>query len=177
MILITGGAKSGKSVFAEKKANEIGKKILYIATAIPFDDEMKNKIKIHKLRRPKSWDTFEGYIDLDNIIYKNNNKYDCILFDCITLFITNYLQDFLELKYDISSIENIILNELKKIIDITKNTKKEIIFVTNELGMSLVPENKLGRIFRDISGNINQFLAKESNEVYMVISGIPIKIK
>lgn len=179
MILITGGARSGKSQFAENMAQQYGQKILYIATAEAFDDEMKQRILLHQQRRPSSWDTFEGYLNLDEVI-ENSETYDCILLDCVTILITNmmfYYGDTEVDKMDFEKLEQIILYELKKIISAAQTRKKEIIFVTNEIGLGLIPESKLGRHFRDIAGKANQIIAEVSDTVYFLISGIPMQIK
>ena len=182
MILVTGGARSGKSLFAENKAKDKGEKVLYIATSIPFDDEMKLRVELHKKRRPESWDTFEGFKNIENIIYENKGKYDCMLFDCITIYITNLIFEYAKnpenmSREDFIDTENKIINDFKNIVKAVKDTDTEIIFVTNEVGMGIVPENKLSRNFRDIAGKINQIAGLESDEVYMTVCGIPMKIK
>ncbi len=180
MILVTGGARSGKSQFAEEIVSQKYKDILYIATSIPFDDEMKLRIELHKKRRPKNWCTYEGFKNIDKVIYES--KEDCILFDCITIFITNLIFEYAEnpenmTREDFLNTEKRIIEDFESIIKAVKETGKEIVFVTNEIGMGIVPENKLSRNFRDIAGKINQVAAKESDEVYMTVCGIPIKIK
>lgn len=181
MIVVTGGAKSGKSSFAEQKAKSIGNKVLYIATAIPFDDEMKVRIKRHREVRPITWETYEGFLNLPKIIVDKSNDFDCILLDCVTILITNLIfhynksNNIEEAEFNV--IEKLVLEEMKNIVNACKTIKSEIIFVTNELGCGIVPENKLSRHFRDIAGNVNQFIAKNANEVYISVSGIPVKIK
>ncbi|GAB6189796.1 bifunctional adenosylcobinamide kinase/adenosylcobinamide-phosphate guanylyltransferase [Marinitoga arctica] len=181
IILITGGARSGKSTFAQNYAKKIGENILYIATAIPFDDGMKDRIKKHKNSRPKNWKTLEKYKGFDELEqFGYFPSIDTIIFECMTLMISNLLLEK-NIDFDnyneIDKIENYILGEVKKLINIIKSHNKNIIIVTNEVGMGIVPAYQLGNIFRDIAGRINQYLAREANEVYITISGIPLKLK
>jgi len=181
LVMITGGARSGKSEFAEKLALEKGgNSVLYIATSIPFDEEMKERVKRHKERRPPFWQTKEVYKNLYDVISKSNAK--VALIDCLTVMITNLLMEVdltwekVELK-EIDNIEKQIADEVDKILSAKKDFKGDIILVTNEVGMGLVPEYKLGRIFRDIAGRMNKKVADASDEVYLMVSGIPLKIK
>lgn len=178
--MVTGGARSGKSEFAEKLAYEKGREgVLYVATSIPFDEEMKERIRRHRERRPSSWETKEVYKNLDEEILKNDRK--VVLIDCLTVMITNLLME-VDLTWEdstsqeVEEIEKRISKEVDKILKASKSDK-EIILVTNEVGMGLVPEYKLGRIFRDIAGRMNKKMADASDEVYLMISGIPVKIK
>ena len=184
LILVTGGARSGKSSFAENYIKSIDGKTLYIATAIAFDDEMKERIRKHQSVRPKNWDTYEGFEHLDQIIEEKDSQYTSLLLDCVTLWVTNLLFKYLKTEdYDsltqeeINKVEQDILTEVSKMIEMLKRTSIEAVLVTNELGSSLVPENKLGRIFRDIQGRINQQLGNTCDEVYLVVCGQSIKIK
>lgn len=181
MILITGGARSGKSMFAEKLAKEKGNKILYIATAIAFDEEMKIRIKKHKEVRPATWTTYEGYSNLKTVIYKNEGIYSCILLDCVTIMLTNLMIDFIGRKdageIDFLELEKMILQEIEELLEACQKTNAPMIFVTNEIGMGIVPESQISRHFRDIAGKVNQRIAKEAQKVYFVVSGIPVCIK
>ncbi len=183
LILITGGARSGKSSLAEQKAVELGGKVVYIATAIAFDEGMKDRIKRHKLDRPKKWSTIEKYKDFTSILsYEDFKKSDIILLDCMTLMVSNLILDS-SLDFDTCSIEAInnlekeIFKEVKQLLDIIFTTNKKAIIVTNEVGMGLVPSYKMGSIFRDIAGRVNQYIASKANEVYLTVSGIEMKIK
>lgn len=181
MILITGGARSGKSKLAEKIAREKGKNIVYIATAIPFDDGMKDRIKKHRRSRPSEWKTIEKYRDFEEInANKDFNNCDTVLLDCMTLMVSNLLLesgiDFEKCSVsEIDRIEKDIFKEVNVLLEVTK--EKKFIIVTNEVGMGLVPSYKLGSVFRDIAGRVNQHLASEAEEVYLTVSGISIKIK
>lgn len=183
IVLVTGGSRSGKSTFAEQLAQAEGNDILYIATAIPIDDEMKHRIKMHRDQRPKDWLTLEAYKDLDVAINPLIQGKDAVLLDCVTVMITNLLFDNGEVDWDhikqeeIMSVEGKIKEQFNKLIKLAAQSTIPFILVTNELGMGLVPEYPLGRIYRDIAGRINQMLAAEAACVYLCISGIPVRIK
>ncbi|MBU3113471.1 bifunctional adenosylcobinamide kinase/adenosylcobinamide-phosphate guanylyltransferase [Clostridium lacusfryxellense] len=183
IVLITGGARSGKSTYAEKLATEAKGRVLYIATSIPFDDEMKDRVKKHKERRPDTWKTFEGYKDLKQVFYNHEIQFDAILLDCITIMVTNLMfensfENFDDLgDKEIDKMEEGILQEISDFLGEAEKSSKEIIIVTNELGSGIVPENKMARVFRDIAGRVNQYIASRAQEVYMVVCGIQIKIK
>jgi adenosylcobinamide kinase/adenosylcobinamide-phosphate guanylyltransferase len=182
LILITGGARSGKSSFAEEKAKELGDRILYIATSIPLDDEMKLRIQKHRAQRPSEWETLEAYRDINTCLEGRLEKKDGVLLDCLTIMVTNIM---LEEKEDwdnltaseIDAIEDIIKIEVEKLIDAVKKSPSPFIVVTNETGMGVVPGNPLTRAFRDFVGRANQMTAKEAQEVYLCVSGIPVRIK
>ena len=182
VILITGGSRSGKSVLAEKKAKELaGSDVLYIATAIPTDDDMRERIRKHQERREATnWGTYEGYRDLGQII--EHTEKGTILLDCITVLITNILfeeeRDFDKL--DGSQIEDIeadVMQELGNVIKGARDGNKTLILVTNEVGMSIVPSYRLGRIFSDMAGKANQLLSSLSDEVYISICGNALRLK
>ncbi|KAB3532893.1 bifunctional adenosylcobinamide kinase/adenosylcobinamide-phosphate guanylyltransferase [Alkaliphilus pronyensis] len=182
LVLITGGARSGKSTFAEEILKELEGKVLYIATAEAYDDEMRDRIKKHRERRATNWITHEGYEKLYDVIGAYQNQVDAILLDCITLLITNLMLKQ-ELNWEcitpeeISSIEASVFEEIVRLVNVCKKAPVKTVLVTNEVGLGIVPHNKLARAFRDIAGRINQYLAKEGNEVYFVVSGIPWKLK
>lgn len=182
-ILVTGGARSGKSAFAEKMAEDIGTEILYIATAIPFDEEMKDRIKKHQIQRPKHWKTVEMYSDFGKLFNEDAfHSCDCLLLDCVTIMVTNLMmaseEDFDHCSHErIDEVEDRIHEEIKKLIELCQVNEKKLIMVTNELGMGLVPVSRFSRIFRDIAGRINQDVAQKADEVYLTVSGIPMKLK
>ncbi len=181
IIYITGGAKSGKSKFAEKMVEEIGEKINYIATLTCFDDEMKEKVKIHKDRRNEKYKTIEAYKNFD-IIFENIDEKETILLDCLTNMVSNLIFeeniDFdKDLKINKEKLDIKIKKEVENLIKILKKHKGISVIVSNELGMGIVPVYPLGRYFRDIAGEINQYVAEKSDEVYLTVSGIPMKIK
>jgi adenosylcobinamide kinase/adenosylcobinamide-phosphate guanylyltransferase len=177
--LVTGGARSGKSSFGESLLKDF-LKVLYIATSIPFDEEMRERVRKHKDQRPGYWDTLEAYKnfkdEFSNIAY---HEYDGIILDCITIMISNILlESFNEDKEnDYGLIEDKIIYQVDELIEVLKNAGCKVVIVTNEVGSGIVPENKLSREFRDIAGRVNQRIAKAADEVYLVVSGLPVKIK
>lgn len=179
IILVTGGCKSGKSKFAESLL-KYKDNVAYIATAIVTDKEMESRIKEHKNSRNNKWITIEQYKNLD--IALNKIKEDYILLDCVTAMITNlmfeeYTNFDLITKDKQSELLEKIKNEFLKLIKSSKELNKNVIIVTNEVGYSLTSEYRLGRIFTDFTGSINQLIASFSDEVYLVSCGIPIKLK
>ncbi len=166
---ILGGARSGKSRQAVKIANQKNKKIAFIATCQPLDEEMRQRIQIHKKNRPKNWKTFEEPYDIAGKIKKNCNKFDIVLIDCLTLWASNLLLA--------GSNESTIKKEIKKILSVLRKTKADSIIVSNEVGSSVVPVNILARNFRDIAGTINQIAAETADRVLFMIAGIPMEIK
>ena len=177
IILVTGGARSGKSKFAEKLATKLnsGKKA-YIATAQIFDDEMAHRVNKHQARRGEDWKTFEAPFNAEVAINEAGKNFDVILFDCMTIYLSNFLCAF-ELLDDLDEINQKLQNVVNKLISAAKNMNGTIIFVTNEVGAGIVPENKLARIYRDCAGIANQMMVAVADEVYLVVAGIPINIK
>ena len=193
LIFVTGGAKSGKSKFAEEmllKLNNGKQKNIYLATSLIFDEEMKEKIRLHKKRRKNDWFTVETYKNFENELnnfFENNDKTkNNMLVDCLTNMITNIIfenknidWDNLEKKMYIQTLEKLnknVENSVNKLLNVT-NEFENVIIVSNELGMGLVPSYPLGRYFREIAGKMNQIVAEKADEVYFVVSGISMKIK
>lgn len=180
--LITGGARSGKSTFAEDTIKKINKNTAYLATAIAFDEGMKNRIDKHIAQRPSEWKTYEKAIKVYEIIDEINEKHDVLLLDCITVLMSNTLFEH-DVNWDtvsmdeVDEIEKSVQADMQLMIDKMRATDLDIYLVTNEVGSGIVPENRLARLFRDIAGRVNQLLARQADEVYMVVSGIPVKIK
>lgn len=181
--LIIGGARSGKSSLAEKQAKNSSGRVVYIATAISFDEGMKDRIKKHRSTRPDDWETieqFKGFKDLSkNLAFLES---DIIILDCITLMVSNLMLES-GLDFDncnmeeVDKLESYIFKEIEGLLEVVDLHNKQIILVTNEVGMGLVPPYRLGNIFRDIAGRVNQYLARKAKRVYFVVSGIPMKIK
>lgn len=182
VILVTGGARSGKSNFAEKLCIDRNNSTAYIATSIPFDDEMKDRVSKHKESRPQNWETYEIYKDIYSIVKDLSKNHDTVIIDCVTLLVNNLMFTY-DINIDeadqeqINNLESYIKDQVDKLISEVKKTNLYFVAVTNELGMAVVPANKLSRIYTDIVGRINQLIASQSDEVYLVVSGIPMKIK
>lgn len=180
IILCSGGARSGKSEFAEQLALSLKGRKAYVATGQAFDDEMKDRIKKHQLRRGKEWITFEIPLHLHKNWEQIKNVSDVILIDCLTMFTSNHVfaHGDINTQEDANRIESIILKELRLLLqEINNSNDKTVIFVTNEIGLGIVPENKLARYFRDITGRVNREVASAANKMYLTISGVTIELK
>lgn len=184
IIYFTGGARSGKSIQAEKYIFSRGyKDRIYIATALAFDDEMKARVAKHQEQRGKDWITIEGYKNLVEKIKPHVKNGGVILLDCLTNMVTNLM--IMEKEYDwdhigneeAEKIEKTIVDEVMELITYLKSIDMDTVIVTNELGMGLVPAYALGRHFRDICGRINQMVAGYSREAYFIVSGMTMKLK
>ena len=182
VILVTGGARSGKSNFAEKLCKEQNNNTAYIATSIPFDDEMKDRVRKQKESRTQNWKTYEIYKDIYTIIDDISKEHKTVILDCVTLLVNNLI--FMHeididnsTQYEIDELEKYIKEQVEKLLIEIKKTNLYFVIVTNELGLGGVSINKLTRVYTDIVGRINQQIAAQSDEVYFVISGIPMKIK
>lgn len=181
--LITGGARSGKSSFAEEMVMGKGENILYVATAKAIDDEMKDRIKKHQERRPAHWGLLEQYSGLGAVLPEKSREYDAILLDCVTIMSTNIIFDQpVVLKEDVTfeemlETEKILVEEIQALVSCFKDLSCDLILVTNEVGLGLVPEYPLSRFYRDALGRVNQALGKAADEVYFVTCGVPVKIK
>lgn len=169
IILVTGGARSGKSAFAEKLIGTDCREKTYIATCPIFDDEMRQRVERHReQRRHASWVTIEEQFDLPKAL---TNASGAVLIDCLTLWINNLIfrdKDFSEAK---------MIEEAKKLIAALKKHPNQVVLVINEVGLGLVPDNSLGRLFRDCSGRCGQMIAQEAIGVYWLVCGIPQRLK
>jgi adenosylcobinamide kinase/adenosylcobinamide-phosphate guanylyltransferase len=162
MILITGGIKSGKSSYALSLARKFNNKA-FVATGEPFDEEMRLRIAKHKLERGDEFDTFEEPVRIYDVIQEIKDKYDVILIDCMTTWLGNIFH------YSLDPDQ-----ETEKLL--ASISGKEII-VTNEVGFGLIPADKTARLYTEKLGLLNLRLARKAQEVYLVVSGIPVRIK
>lgn len=174
--LVLGGARSGKSEFAEDIYKGIDD-VTYIATAKAIDKEFEERIALHKARRNTKWTTIEAYKDFVSIEMKT--KY--YFLDDVTNMLTNILFDHLGARdiddEDVSLVEKLVIDEAATLFTRVKEMDADIVIVSSELGAGLVPEAKLSRLFRDMHGKVNQYIAKIADEVYYVIASIGVKIK
>lgn len=176
IIMVTGGARSGKSVFAEQYAMAQEKKMAYIATAQIYDEEMERRVALHRARRADDWLTFEAPYDADQVITKASKQAQVILFECLTLYTSNLLlkpntPNDPEEKYQY------IVQEIDKLLTSAQNSGAIVLFITNEVGLGIVPNNALARQYRDVAGMVNQKVAASADEVYLVVSGLAVEIK
>ena len=168
-IFILGGARSGKSRYTVELAKKINKKVAFIATCTLPDREMKERIKLHRVSRPRHWKVIEESKDLKSVIVELEDGYEVVIIDCLGLWVSNLLME----GFNDRQIRK-ILKELAQVISKLEFTT---ILVSNEVGCGIVPDNILARRFRDIVGSANQMMAEEADEVIIMQSGIPVKIK
>ena len=169
LILITGGCRSGKSQFALDYANRHFHKKLYLATCQALDEEMVKRIEDHKKRRGLDWQTAEEPIKIAEAIRRHENDMEVILLDCITLWLSNLLMR--------QESDHEIMNEVSRLVDTVNQGQTFFIFVSNEVGMGIVPVDPLGRRFRDLAGMANQKIAEAAQTVVFMVSGIPMFLK
>ncbi len=166
---ITGGARSGKSGFAERLAHELEGKRAYIATAQALDPEMAARIEKHRKDRSKAWDTYEEPLAIAELLRKLGARYDVALLDCLTLWLSNLIAN--------TADGEVIGARSEELVDAMSGFKGTLFIVSNEVGLGIVPDNPLARQFRDCAGLLNQKVAQVADNVYFTASGIPIKIK
>lgn len=176
IILVTGGARSGKSKFAEKYAAKYGKNIAYIATAQIYDEEMRYRVKLHRERRSAQWTTYESPYEAEQSIIAAGKQADFILFDCLTLYVSNML---CAADMPAAAPEQYIHVEkrIRRLLEAANQTNATVLFVTNEVGLGIVPANQMAREYRDLAGLTNQLIAQNAAEVYLVVSGLAVEIK
>lgn len=176
IVLVTGGARSGKSQFAEQYLEACPGRHGYIATAQVLDDEMADRVARHRSRRPASWQTFEVPSGLGNQIDHILQQTDNILLDCLTLYFSNFL-----LQRDGDDFSHILKeaeNEWDGVLRAVRQSRDGVfVVVTNELGSGIVPMAKVSRQYRDLIGFLNQHTAAEADEVYLSVCGITMEIK
>ena len=176
IVLVTGGARSGKSTFAERYAARGGRPVAYIATAQIYDDEMKERVSIHQSRRPANWPTFEAPYNADEVMAKAVQSAETVLFDCLTLYTSNLLLAP-DAPTDREERRQAVLDGIEKLLASAKQGNCDVIFVTNEVGLGIVPDNALAREYRDVAGLVNQKVAANADEVYLVVSGLAVELK
>lgn len=170
--LVLGGARSGKSIYAEQQAIKSEKQVIYIATAEAGDAEMKTRIDLHRERRPQHWQTVEEPIKLAEVIQQYSNKKSCVLVDCLTLWLTNILFNK-EGELQVAVFEK----ETEALYDVLSTCEGGIIFVSNEIGQGIVAMDKMTRRFVDETGILHQKIATVSDKVVLLIAGLPQVLK
>jgi adenosylcobinamide kinase / adenosylcobinamide-phosphate guanylyltransferase len=168
IILVTGGARSGKSRYAEQRAAELGSRLLYVATAEAKDEEMAQRIAAHQQRRGDAWTTTEVPVELADALRAQRGRTDCALVDCLTLWLSNLL-----IQGDGIYVEK----KVEEMLITLPQLDFHVLFVTNEVGWGIVPDNPLARQFRDLAGWANQRIAALANEVVLTVAGIPTVVK
>lgn len=176
LILITGGARSGKSGFAERLAMQ-GKRVLFVATAEALDDEMARRIAAHRSSRPPEWDTLEEPRSLPDAICRKaagtESAYDTIIVDCLTIWVSNLLL----LHEGNTDAESRILEAAENLLDVRRSSDARWIVVSNEVGQGVVPSSPLGRAYRDALGRVNSLVASHADKVYLMAAGLALDLK
>jgi len=171
LILILGGARSGKSTFAERLAAGRGERITYLATSTACDEEMAERIARHRAERSSAWRTVECPLDPASALRAHAADTDCFLLDCATLLVSNLL-----LAED-SAGEETVRRALDALLAAYREAAIDLIIVSNEVGLGLVPEYPLGRLYRDALGRFNQQVTAVADKVYFLVAGLPLDIK
>ncbi len=190
LILILGGARSGKSTFADRLAASSSRPVAFIATATAGDDEMRERIARHRASRPHEWHTLEEPLELARAVRQASELADVLLLDCVTLWLGNvFLQEPGQHDKDgegedeFNTIGRLFderaMKEIETLLAVVKSLgpNKTLIIVTNEVGLGIVPANTLGRLYRDTLGYINQQLAQAADRVYLMMAGMAVDIK
>ncbi|MGD8189866.1 bifunctional adenosylcobinamide kinase/adenosylcobinamide-phosphate guanylyltransferase [Brevibacillus ginsengisoli] len=179
--LVTGGARSGKSTFAEKYAEKLGSAGIYVATSQIFDTEMEQRVELHQKRRIQasfSWDTVEEPYELAALLDRLQEIPEVaahektILVDCLTLWLSNWL-----LRFEQDDPNRHVLQKVDELVQLLSSFKGNLLLVSNEVGYGIVPDSSLGRLFRDLAGIMNQRVASVCDQVFLVASGIPVELK
>lgn len=179
LTLILGGARSGKSTYALKRVQDRDASVLFVATAEAHDDDMSQRINAHRLERPLHWETMEEPVELGSrlkhltSLSNQDNKPDFIIIDCLTLWASNVL--FLDDNMDKASTA--LDSRASSLIEIMSATTAHWIVVSNEVGLGLIPHDRLSRVYRDLLGRLNQRFAQVADEVIMMVAGIPVTVK
>jgi len=188
LTLILGGARSGKSTFAEMRAKDLGgDSVLYVATSETKDEEMVERVKKHRSERPSTWETVEAPRNVAQAIRHARSEAKVILLDCMTFLVANHLMDAAAPEDDPfndpssdpfdAKIEADVVAEVEALVEYIQETEVELLVVSNEVGLGVVPPYELGRAYRDILGRANQILARHADEVQLLVTGIPMKVK
>lgn len=165
-VFILGGARSGKSRFAEELAGKSGGSLHYLATGRAWDDEMRDRIVHHQARRGDEWTTHEAPVDIAAVLEQLDAPENVVLIDCLTLWLTNLMMENADIEAAFAALEAVIVS-----------ARARLIFVSNEVGLGIVPENRMAREFRDHAGRLHQRIAAIAGEVYFVAAGLPLKMK
>ncbi len=170
LIFITGGARSGKSRFAQRQAESRPGALLYVATAAVGDAEMAERVARHRAERGERWQTLEEPLQLAERLPQVAAGKGAVLLDCVTLWLTNLL-------FHHGERPEPVLAEVEKFLDAVRQLDSPLYLVSNEVGSGIVPDNRLARVFRDLAGEANQLLAAAADEAWLVTAGLPLRLK
>jgi len=181
IVLVTGGARSGKSVFAETLAARHGERVAYVATATVGDAEMADRIARHRARRPAAWSTLEAPLDILASLAALDAGIEVVLVDCLAVWAANRLLAVGEPAEDgwwdrVGALERVLAEELGLVVTAGRAAAWDLLLVTNEVGFGVVPPTELGRAYRDLLGRLNQVVAARANDVFLVVAGLAVEI-
>jgi adenosylcobinamide kinase/adenosylcobinamide-phosphate guanylyltransferase len=179
-VLIIGGAGSGKSHFAQELALKLGGPVLFVATAEAGDEEMRQRIEQHKRARSAAWSTLEVTTGVGSRILEKVGAAQVVIVDCITLLVNNIFRQYSDQsgeRIDAPLIEKGVMAEVGELIGCIDRVDASFIIVSNEVGLGLVPANRMGRLYRDLLAKANRMLAQAADEVYLMEAGLPLLIK
>ena len=172
LTLILGGARSGKSSFAQSLCRA-SQRVAYLATALSEDEEMQARISRHRSDRPSQWTTFEEPLRIADLVYREALAFDAMLLDCLTLWLSNWCWEYRN--QSVEQIESSVLAEIGRLSIVSQNV--HLVAVSNEVGCGIVPQSQVARQFRDLQGMMNQNVAGKAQAVYHMVAGIPVLIK
>ena len=172
LTLVLGGVRAGKSTYAQQLGAK-GERVLFVATAEAGDADMQARIEAHRKSRPPDWHTLEEPVDLVEELTPLLDRYDTLLLDCLTLWVSNLLLR----DQDTDSSRKDILAETLRLLNLYRNGNASWVVVSNEVGLGVVPPTKLGRVFADELGRVNQLVAAEADDVYFMAAGLALKLK
>ncbi len=175
LTLILGGARSGKSTYAEKMIQKAGGSVLYVATAVPFDEEMSQRIVRHQAERPSHWLTLEAPTQTGSAVAAAQPT-DWVLLDCLTVLANNIIAPLPE-PITVADAEKILNAEIDSLLAAYQTSSSNWVIVSNEVGLGIVPAYPLGRVYRDAVGRANQRLAAVANQVLFMVAGLPMAVK
>lgn len=164
--LVLGGARSGKSRFAEERLMKSGRSLVYVATGRSLDDEMETRVRTHRARRGAEWSTVEEPIELVAALRSHATSDRAILIDCLTLWVTNLMLEDRDVRAASDELSD-CLGDLPGVL----------VFVSNEVGLGIVPDNAMAREFRDHTGHLHQKIAERADSVFFIAAGLPLKMK
>ena len=172
LVLVLGGARSGKSTVAERMARD-GGRVLFIATAEALDEAMQRRIAAHRRHRPEHWDTLEEPIHLSRAVRPLADRYDTFVLDCLTLWVSNLLLE----DEEASDAEHTVLETVRRLLGLIEAAGGRWILGSNEVGQGIVPASPLGREYRDVLGRVNQLVASRSDRAYLMVAGMALDLK
>lgn len=181
LTLVLGGARAGKSAFAEQLAASYGRQVLYVATAEIKDEEMRARIAVHRAQRPADWQTLEAPRQVGATLLARRPAVDAILVDCLTLLVSNILLGYVDPEAPTPEAEEqagaALTAELEALLRARAELQRPMVVVSNEVGLGLVPPYPIGRLYRDMLGRANQHLAAAADRVYLLVAGLPLTLK